>query len=850
MRPLAKWRGNPWAVLLTLSLGFFVTLLDLTIVNIAVPDMIRDLRAPLDEILWILNAYVLVMAALLITASRIGDLRGHKTLFLAGVAVFTLASLACALSVEPWQLIAARGVQGLGAALLMPQTITLIVATFPPERFGTAFGIWGSVAGVATVAGPTAGGLLVTAFGWRSIFYVNLPLGIAVLALGLLVIPGKRVATIRKLDVPGAALVTASLFFLVFVLIEGQRYDWGTVWGPVSIPLLAVVSALLFAAFLVQQRRRQDRDPLVPFGLFRVRNYTVMSFVAFAVSLGMTGVFLPFTLYFQSVVLFSPLKAGMTIVPLAVASALVAPLAGRLADKVSPKYLLAAGLLLYAAGDVWIILEAGLDSPWQAFVAPGIVAGVGVGLTIAPMTTVAMRDVDLSLAGAAAGVTNTVRQIGSAVGVGAVGAILQHRLAAETRTQDYRHAFLDAMVPALAVPIGILVLAAGLTLLVRNPAHRRKPFVRGRARQETAIVIGAGSAGLASAAVLQREGLRVTVLERADAVGSSWRGRYDGLRLNTVRMLSGLQGMRIPRRYGRWVSATDYAAYLEDYARGLDVRLGVTAESVRRTGDGWCVATSDGEFSAEVVVVASGHEAVPVWPDCPGREGYAGTLVHATDYRDAAPYAGKDVLVVGAGNSGTEIAVQLAGTASRVRLAVRTPPLLTPVEINGVPLQLVGHLARGVGPRRRNHASLEMHRKRYSDLARYGLEVPSEGAWKRFRRTCLAPTAERGFADALRSGRVEVVGALKSFESDAVVLDDGVRLRPDAVIAATGYRPSFDALLSGLGVLDDGGRPLAWGAPLPDAPFLFVVGAPSLDGNLLEHSREARRIRAALRAAR
>src|SRR5207248_9415540 len=201
-----KYSANPWAVLLVVSLGFFMTLLDLTIVNIAIPDMLTRLHASLDDILWVINAYALVLAVLVITAGRLGDLVGPRIMFTSGIAVFTAASAACGLAPSPGWLIAFRAVQGLGAAMLMPQTLTIITNTFPPERRGAAFGVWGAVAGVATIAGPTLGGLLVTAFDWRYIFFVNLPVGIIVLILAPLIIPNVKPGRRHRIDVPGVLL--------------------------------------------------------------------------------------------------------------------------------------------------------------------------------------------------------------------------------------------------------------------------------------------------------------------------------------------------------------------------------------------------------------------------------------------------------------------------------------------------------------------------------------------------------------------------------------------------------------------------------------------------------------------
>ncbi len=205
---MSKYRGNPWVVLIVMSLGFFMTLLDLTIVNIAIPDMISRLHATLDGVLWVINAYALVLAVLLITSGRLGDLFGQRRLFMIGVILFTLASAACGFSPTVGALIAFRAIQGVGAALLLPQTLAILTTVFPPERRGAAFGIWGAVAGVATIAGPTLGGLLVSAFDWRYIFFINLPIGVAVIVLSIFLIPDVKVGARHRLDIPGVLLAT------------------------------------------------------------------------------------------------------------------------------------------------------------------------------------------------------------------------------------------------------------------------------------------------------------------------------------------------------------------------------------------------------------------------------------------------------------------------------------------------------------------------------------------------------------------------------------------------------------------------------------------------------------------
>jgi len=307
---MTKLRGNPWAVLVVVSLGFFMTLLDLTIVNIAIPNMIDRLHASLDDVLWVLNAYALVLAVLVITAGRLGDLIGPRTMFAAGIAVFTAASAACGFAPTAGWLIGFRAVQGLGAAMLMPQTLAIVTMTFPPERRGAAFGIWGAVAGLATIAGPTLGGLLVTAFDWRWIFFVNLPIGIAVLSVTFFIIPSFQHGRRHRFDILGVSLASLALLAICYGLVEGQRYDWGTVTSFITIPLIIAAGVVLLVVFLLVQKLRQEREPLIPFVLFRNRNFTLMNWVSCTLSIGMLGIFLPLTIYLQSALGFSARPAG------------------------------------------------------------------------------------------------------------------------------------------------------------------------------------------------------------------------------------------------------------------------------------------------------------------------------------------------------------------------------------------------------------------------------------------------------------------------------------------------------------------------------------------------------------
>jgi EmrB/QacA subfamily drug resistance transporter len=443
----ARGRGNPWVILIVVSLGFFMTLLDLTIVNIAIPNMISKLHASLDDVLWVINAYALVLAVMLITCGRLGDLLGQKTMFFAGVALFTVASAACGFAPSPGFLIAFRAVQGLGAALLMPQTLAILTTVFPPERRGAAFGVWGAVAGVATIAGPTLGGLLVSAFDWRYIFFVNVPIGVVVLILTVILIPDLRTGRGHSFDITGVVLASLGLLALCYALVEGQKYNWGTITSFISIPLLLGVGIVLLGVFFYVQVRRQNGEPLVPFALFRDRNYALMNLVAGFLAIAMLGVFLPFSIYLQSVLGFSALKAGLTIAPASLVSMFVAPAAGRLSDRIGGKYILMIGLLLFGGGMGALAFIAQVDSAWYAFLAPQAIAGIGIGCTFPPMTTVAMRNVNPMMAGAASGVFNTTRQVGTVIGTAGVGALLQNRLIAAFTDQAQQRA---AHLPAAA----------------------------------------------------------------------------------------------------------------------------------------------------------------------------------------------------------------------------------------------------------------------------------------------------------------------------------------------------------------------------------------------------------------
>jgi EmrB/QacA subfamily drug resistance transporter len=436
---MAKARTNPWLVLVVLTTGFFMILLDTTIVNVAIPAMSKGLNATLDEILWVLNAYVLVYAVLLITAGRLGDLFGQRNMFAIGLAIFTAASALCGFSQNSGELIAARIVQGVGGALLTPQTLSILTSIFPPERRGAAFGVWGGVAGLATIAGPTLGGAIITYIDWPWIFFINVPIGIGALIATFLIVPDLRPGRRQGWDLVGVVLATLGLFGIVFGLIEGQRYNWGQIasYG-VTIPEVIGGGFALMIVFVVWEYFQ--RQPLVPLSLFEERNFAVANWIAAAISFGMMSMFLPVTIYLQSVRGFSALHAGLTFAPMSLTSMFVAPFAGRLADRVGGKYILMTGISLFTVGFAFVGFVVGPDSSSWDFLVPAIIAGAGMGMTFAPMTTVAMRNIQPRMAGAASGILNTTRQLGAAIGSAVVGAILQNQLATALHNEAVAHA--------------------------------------------------------------------------------------------------------------------------------------------------------------------------------------------------------------------------------------------------------------------------------------------------------------------------------------------------------------------------------------------------------------------------
>jgi EmrB/QacA subfamily drug resistance transporter len=425
---LAVRVSTPLPALIVLSLGTFMVLLDATIVNVSIPTMMDSLRAPFDQVLWVVNAYLLVYGALLMPAGRISDLFGPRNLFVLGLAVLVAASAACGLAQSSGQLIGARVVEALGAALLAPQALVILATIFPAERRGAAFGTLVGIAGLAALVGPTLGGLLVTDAGWRWIFFVNVPVGIAAIVATYMLVPDVRPGRRPRLDIVGTLLAVLATSCLTFGVVEGQRYAWGPVMGPVTIWGVFAAGIALSVTFFVWERFQPE--PLVPRALVGNRAFALMASLNTAPWFALTGFLLVFTVNNQSALGMSALVAGLTGIPLSLVVAIISPFSGRLADRVGSRYLILVGL---AAGAVGLLGCAAVDSTSATpltFTVPLAVAGLGMGLTFAPLTKEAMRTVPADLAGVASGVLNAARQVGSSFGAAILGAVLQARLAA------------------------------------------------------------------------------------------------------------------------------------------------------------------------------------------------------------------------------------------------------------------------------------------------------------------------------------------------------------------------------------------------------------------------------------
>src|SRR4051794_14392647 len=401
--------ATKWWTLLVVCLAVFMLLLDVTIVNVALPSIQTELGSSFEDLQWVVDAYALALAAILLASGSLGDLLGRRSVFVIGLAVFSTASLLCGLSGSPVMLNASRAVQGAGGAMMFANSLALIAQEFPADERGTALGIWGATTGFAVAVGPVAGGVLTDAFGWEWIFLVNVPIGVLTLALTLMRVRDSERDLTARIDWAGLVTFSAALFCLVFALIRGN--DDG--WGSTKIVALLVVGALLLAAFVAIERRSEQ--PILDLRLFRVPTFTGAQIVAFSIHASMFSMFLYITLYMQNVLGYTPLEAGLRFLPISLLSFLVAPIAGKLAERYPVRLFLTAGLALIGLG---LIEMHGVkpSDDWTTLLPGFILAGIGIGFVNPPLATAAIGGGEPRRAGAASGFNSTARQVGTAGG--------------------------------------------------------------------------------------------------------------------------------------------------------------------------------------------------------------------------------------------------------------------------------------------------------------------------------------------------------------------------------------------------------------------------------------------------
>jgi EmrB/QacA subfamily drug resistance transporter len=470
---------SPWPGLWALVIGFFMILVDTTIVSVANPAIKAALDPEtnnLDNVVWVTSAYLLTYAVPLLITGRLGDRFGPKNIYLIGLAIFTLASLGCGLSGTLEMLIAMRAVQGLGAALMTPQTMAVITRTFPANRRGAAMGLWGATAGMATLIGPLAGGLLVDGFGWEWIFFINLPVGVIGFVLAWMLVPSLETHP-HRFDIVGVVLSAIGLFLIVFGLQEGEKFSWAPwVWAMIA-------GGVAVMAIFIWTQARTRSEPLVPLELFRERNFSIANLTIAAVGFTVTSMSLPLMFFVQLARGLTPTESALLMIPMAVLSGVLAPLAGKLLDRSDPRLLLVPGLLMVAVSLFWYSALMNVDTPIWMFLLPSALMGIGNAGMWGPLATTATRDLQPRQAGAGAGIYNTTRTVGSVIGSAAIAAVMQARLSANlpgstTATGGFGEGtlppfvidgFSTAMAQSILVPAAVILIGVVAVLFLRRP---------------------------------------------------------------------------------------------------------------------------------------------------------------------------------------------------------------------------------------------------------------------------------------------------------------------------------------------------------------------------------------------
>jgi EmrB/QacA subfamily drug resistance transporter len=462
--------NRKWWTLAAVAVGLFMIMLDNTVVNVALPSIQKDLGISTAELEWVVNAYALTFGVLLLTGGKLADLLGRRAIFIAGLFIFTGSSLWCGLAGGAASLIAARTVQGIGAALMNPATLSIITATFPPRQRGTAIGIWAGVSALALAIGPLVGGLLTQDINWSWIFFINIPVGVGgVLAARIFIDETKDTSREQRLDLPGLLSSAIGLFALTLALIETNDHSWGST----LVLSLFAGAAVALAAFVLLELRQ--RIPMLDLSLFRERQFAGANTVMFLVGLAMFGIFFYNSLFLQRVLHYGAIKTGATFLPMTVLIIFIAPLAGKIADRIGPRWLMSAGMVLLTGA---LLLFATLDqhSSWWAILPGLIVGGVGMAITMAPTTAAAMASVPVAQAGVGSAVINSMRQVGGSLGIAIMGALVATTVSVKPFDPRYATQYVPGYHRALHVGAAILLAGAVVAVAtIRKVQHAEEP---------------------------------------------------------------------------------------------------------------------------------------------------------------------------------------------------------------------------------------------------------------------------------------------------------------------------------------------------------------------------------------
>jgi EmrB/QacA subfamily drug resistance transporter len=456
--------NRKWWTLGAVAFGLFMIMLDNTVVNVALPSIQRDLGVGLSELEWVVTGYALMFAALMLTGGKLADLFGRRLIFVVGLVIFTLSSLACGLAESGDVLIGARLVQGVGAALMNPATLSIISATFPPEQRGMAIGIWAGVSAMALAIGPLVGGLITEHIDWSWIFFINVPVGVlAIVASWLLIDESRDTSEEQRLDLPGLLSSGIGLFALTYGLIEANTHGWTSarILGAFAV----AVSALVLFVFL----ERHQRVPMLDLTLFRSGTFSGANLVVLLVALSMFGVFFFVSLYMQNILGFSAVEAGAAFLPMTCLIILIAPIAGKASDRFGSRWLMTIGMTLIA-GQLLYLSTLGTDESFWNLLPGLLVGGVGMALTMTPGAAAAVRAVPVAKSGVGSAVLNSSRQVGGSLGIAIIGAIMLHEIGGRRTPEAFVDGFSTALLVAAGVAFGGAIIAAAL---VRTHVPRR-----------------------------------------------------------------------------------------------------------------------------------------------------------------------------------------------------------------------------------------------------------------------------------------------------------------------------------------------------------------------------------------